>query len=76
MIIFVLMWYSPYGSLGIKLATVPNVDVLLNEELFMEVLKPEEVSYTFRLRLAKNFGMPFVSTQLLYIVFTLNIQTP
>ena len=30
----------------------------------MEVVKPEQMSYTFKLRLAKNFGIPFVSTSI------------
>ena len=43
------------------LATVPNINVLLNEELFMEIIEPETVRYTFKVRQAKNFGVPFVS---------------
>ena len=27
----------------------------------MEVVQPEQVSYTYRLRLARNFGLAFVS---------------
>lgn len=60
----ILLFLSPLYFLGISaaekiLATVPNVNVLLNEELFLEVVEPEEIGYTFKLRLAKNFGMPF-----------------
>ena len=52
------------------LATVPNINVLLNEELFMEVIEPDTVRYTFKLRLAKNFGMPFVSKPWLIIFWS------
>ncbi|XP_060578494.1 protease-associated domain-containing protein 1-like isoform X2 [Ruditapes philippinarum] len=48
-------------ALGEKkvLATVPNMNVLLNDVLFMEVLQPSEIRYTFKIRLAKNFGISF-----------------
>ena len=46
------------------LATAPNVEVL-NDVLFMEILQPVSISYTYKIRLAKNFGTSFVSTDLL-----------
>lgn len=44
------------------LATVPNLDVLLNDVLFMEVLQPSTISYTYKIRPAKNFGTSFPRT--------------
>ncbi|XP_069169789.1 PRADC1-like protein [Procambarus clarkii] len=31
----------------------------IEDDIFFEVLYPEELSYTYRLRQAKNFGLPF-----------------
>ncbi|KAK8738978.1 hypothetical protein OTU49_003769 [Cherax quadricarinatus] len=32
----------------------------IEDDIFFEVLYPEELSYTYRLRQAKNFGIPFI----------------
>ena len=59
------------------LATVPNMNVLLNDVLFLEVLQPSELRYTFKIRLAKNFGTSFVSYQNFLVIdneiYTCNI---
>ncbi|WAR22153.1 PADC1-like protein [Mya arenaria] len=42
------------------LVTVPNIDVLLTDILFMEIIRPAEISYSYKIRPAKNFGVPFI----------------
>lgn len=37
----------------------------IEDDVFFEVLYPEDLSYTYRLRQAKDFGVPFVSISLL-----------
>lgn len=32
---------------------------IIGGDIFFEVLEPEELEYTYRLRMAKNFGVPF-----------------
>ncbi|XP_045189636.1 protease-associated domain-containing protein 1-like [Mercenaria mercenaria] len=49
-----------YFASGEKvLASVPNINVLLNDVLFMEVLQPSSIRYTYKIRPAKNFGTSF-----------------
>ncbi|KAL4232069.1 hypothetical protein ACF0H5_009645 [Mactra antiquata] len=38
------------------LASVPNINVLLSDVNFMEVVQPSSISYTYKLRPARNFG--------------------
>lgn len=43
-----------------------NVDIVdifdLDSDVFFEILDPLELSYTYRIRPAKNFGIPLVSS--------------
>lgn len=53
-----------------KLATAPNLDVIeFGSHLYMEVTEPEDVSYLFKLRPAKNFGGDFVSYDIISFVY-------
>lgn len=54
-------------------ALFDNVDIVdifdYESDVFFEILEPEELSYTYRIRPASNFGIPLVSsTQCIYAV--------
>lgn len=53
--------YSILSDAEKVLATVSNIDVLMSDVLFLEVIRPRDISYTFKIRPAKNFGVSFVS---------------
>jgi hypothetical protein len=42
---------------GVSSSDIIGVDV------FFEIIEPEELGYTYRIRPAKDFGAPFVSLQ-------------
>lgn len=42
-----------------------NADIIAGD-VFFEILDPPELSYTYRIRPAKDFGAPFVSAILWY----------
>ncbi|KAH3787972.1 protease-associated domain-containing protein 1-like [Dreissena polymorpha] len=55
----VMLLLFPLYATDSILATVPNLDVLLHDVLFMEVVQPEAIRYSFKIRPAKNFGVSF-----------------
>ena len=56
------IWYPSPGGSQVKYATTSDVNILeYGDALFMEVLEPEDISYLYKLRPAKNFGGDFVS---------------
>jgi hypothetical protein len=36
---------------------------IIGADVFFEIIEPEELGYTYRIRPAKDFGAPFVSLQ-------------
>lgn len=61
-LLFTLLAFTSVRCNGVKvqLATTPNLDVIdFGSHLYMEVTEPEDVSYLFKLRPAKNFGGDF-----------------
>ncbi|KAL3863274.1 hypothetical protein ACJMK2_005039 [Sinanodonta woodiana] len=42
-----------------EIGTVPNLRVYLDTALYMEIVEPEDIGYTFRIRPAKDFGTGF-----------------
>lgn len=45
-----------------KLATTPDINLLYtSDNLFMQIVEPEEISYVYKIRPARNFGVDFVS---------------
>ncbi|XP_061171355.1 protease-associated domain-containing protein 1-like [Saccostrea echinata] len=47
-------------SSDVKLATVPDINLLYtSENLFMQIVEPEEISYIYKIKPAKNFGGEF-----------------
>lgn len=42
----------------VRLITQP---MFLDDNYFFELMEPEEISYTYKIRPAKNFGVPIVS---------------
>lgn len=56
-----------------KLATTPDINLLYtSDNLFMQIVEPEEISYVYKIRPARNFGGDFVSiimiTEHIYII--------
>lgn len=47
-----------------------TVDII-NGDVFFEIIDPVELEYTYRIRPAKDFGAPFVSTILYLQLFFL-----
>jgi hypothetical protein len=41
---------------------VSSTDII-GSDVFFEIIEPEELSYTYRIRPAKDFGAPLVSSQ-------------
>lgn len=49
-------------SSDVKLATTPDINLLYtSDNLFMQIVEPEEISYVYKIRPARNFGVDFVS---------------
>lgn len=49
-------------SSDVKLATTPDINLLYtSDNLFMQIVEPEEISYVYKIRPARNFGGDFVS---------------
>ena len=44
---------------------VSNSDII-GADVFFEIIEPEELGYTYRIRPAKDFGIPFVSIAFRY----------
>lgn len=60
-------------SSDVKLATTPDINLLYtSDNLFMQIVEPEEISYVYKIRPARNFGGDFVSiimiTEPMYII--------
>lgn len=41
---------------------VSSIDII-GADVFFEIIEPEELGYTYRIRPAKDFGAPLVSSQ-------------
>jgi hypothetical protein len=41
---------------------VSSIDII-GSDVFFEIIEPEELGYTYRIRPAKDFGAPLVSSQ-------------
>jgi hypothetical protein len=41
---------------------VSSTDII-GADVFFEIIEPEELGYTYRIRPAKDFGVPLVSSQ-------------
>lgn len=56
------MIFSLALSSDVKLATTPDINLLYtSDNLFMQIVEPEEISYVYKIRPARNFGVDFVS---------------
>ena len=54
----------------VKFATTPDLNLLYtSDNLFMQIVEPEEISYVYKVRPAKNFGGEFVSERILQVIF-------
>ncbi|XP_071090078.1 PRADC1-like protein [Haliotis cracherodii] len=49
-------------ELDLQLATSPDVNLVLNDAMFFEIIDPEQLSYTYKLRPARDFGGVFEHT--------------
>lgn len=60
----------------VKFATTPDLNLLYtSDNLFMQIVEPEEISYVYKVRPAKNFGGEFVSERILQVIFFKNAIT-
>lgn len=58
--IYLSIWNIVCYDSSTKHATAPHINVLeYGESVFMEVIEPEDISYLYKLRPAKNFGSDF-----------------
>ncbi|XP_052706925.1 PRADC1-like protein isoform X1 [Crassostrea angulata] len=52
--------FSTALSSDVKLATTPDINLLYtSDNLFMQIVEPEEISYVYKIRPARNFGVDF-----------------
>ena len=60
----------------VKFATTPDLNLLYtSDNLFMQIVEPEDISYVYKVRPAKNFGGEFVSNRILQDNFFKNAIT-
>lgn len=53
--------FAAYSS-DVRLATTPDLNLLYTaDNLFMQIVEPEDISYIYKVRPARNFGGEFVS---------------
>lgn len=58
----IMIFFSLALSSDVKLATTPDINLLYtSDNLFMQIVEPEEISYVYKIRPARNFGVDFVS---------------
>jgi len=63
--LFLMASFLPYIDMGantLHMHDGTSIEEVVGNDIFFEIVQPEELSYTYRTRPAKNFGTSFKST--------------